>query len=219
MENIKYVAYYRVSTKNQGLSGLGLDSQKTLVEKFVGCNDCIIESFTEIESGKKVNRIELNKAIESAKKNNCTLIVAKLDRLSRNVSFLFALRDSGLKILFADMPSANELQIGIMAVIAESERKTISERTKNALAEKKKQGVQLGNPQNLDQNARIKGAQAMKTKSKENPNNKKAAALANVLRSSGLSFDKIADQLNESGFKTSKNKEFTRMQVSRLITV
>jgi len=217
MENIKYVAYYRVSTKNQGLSGLGLDSQKTLVEKFVGCNDCIIESFTEIESGKKVNRIELNNAIESAKKNNCTLVVAKLDRLSRNVEFLYQLLNSGLKIKFADMPSANELQIGIMAVIAESERKTISERTKNALAEKKKQGVQLGNPQNLDQNARIKGAQAMKTKSKEI--NKKASALANALRKSGLSFDKIATQLNESGFKTSKGMEFTRMQVSRLITV
>ncbi len=216
MENkTKYIAYYRVSTKMQGNSGLGLEAQRTTVQKFVGCTDCIIQEFTEIESGKKVNRIELNKAIEAAKQNNCTLIVSKLDRLSRNAAFLFTLRDSGLKILFADMPEANEMQIGIMAVMAQFEQKTISERTKNALAEKKKQGVKLGNPQNLTLDSRKKGNQAMKEKSVNH--NKKAAAMAKSLRKENLTLEAIATKLNDLDYRTQKGGLFSKVTISRLL--
>jgi DNA invertase Pin-like site-specific DNA recombinase len=144
---MKVVAYYRVSTAAQGRSGLGLEAQQAAVSLFCGGRGCdILGEFTEVESGKVNTRPELTKALHLAKVTGATLVVAKLDRLSRNVAFLAALQESGAPFVAADMPEANELTIHIMAAVAQAERKAISRRTKDALAAAKARGVRLGNP-------------------------------------------------------------------------
>ena len=144
---MKVVAYYRVSTLAQGRSGLGLDAQRAAVAQFCGGRGCdVVGEFTEVESGKVNTRPELAKAMHLAKVTGATLVVAKLDRLSRNVAFLAALQDSDARFVAADMPEANELTIHIMAAVAQAERKAISRRTKEALAAAKARGVRLGNP-------------------------------------------------------------------------
>lgn len=143
----RYVAYERVSTARQGRSGLGLDAQRRAIEDFAASRGAnVIGRFTEIESGRKVNRPELAKALELARLTGATLVIAKLDRLSRNAAFLLTLRDSGARFLAVDMPEANDLTVGIMALVAQQEREAISRRTKEALAAAKARGVQLGNP-------------------------------------------------------------------------
>lgn len=147
MANGKFVAYFRVSTARQGRSGLGLEAQrKTVTDYLNGGRWKLVGEFTEVETGKQDNRPELAKALRLAKVMGATLIVAKLDRLSRNAAFLLALRDSGVPFVAADMPEANTLTIGILAVVAQAEREAISARTKAALAAAKARGVILGNP-------------------------------------------------------------------------
>jgi len=143
---MKYVVYYRVSTKEQGKSGLGLEAQKAEVNRFLKEDDSIIKEFTDIDSGKNDNRVELQKAIEHAKKENAKLLIAKLDRLSRSVSFIFQLRDSKVDFVCCDLPDANTLTIGIFATMAQHEREVISKRTKAALAARKAKGFKLGTP-------------------------------------------------------------------------
>lgn len=144
---MKVVTYYRVSTLAQGRSGLGLEAQRMAVAQYCGGRGGnVLGEFTEIESGKLDARPELSKALHLAKVTGATLVVAKLDRLSRNVAFLAALQESGARFVAADMPEANELTIHIMAAVAQAERKAISRRTKEALAAAKVRGVQLGNP-------------------------------------------------------------------------
>jgi DNA invertase Pin-like site-specific DNA recombinase len=148
---MKAVAYYRVSTSAQGRSGLGLDAQRSAVAQFCGGRRCeLVGEFTEVESGKVDARPQLAKAMHLAKVTGATLVVAKLDRLSRNVAFLAALQESGARFVAADMPEANELTIHIMAAVAQAERKAISRRTKEALAAAKVRGVRLGNPNGAD---------------------------------------------------------------------
>ncbi|WEK45786.1 MAG: recombinase family protein [Candidatus Andeanibacterium colombiense] len=143
----KVVAYYRVSTAGQGRSGLGLDAQREAVSRECRARGWeIIADFTEVESGKRDDRPELAAALHRAKVTGATLMVAKLDRLSRSVAFLAALQDSGARFLAADMPEANELTVHIMAAVAQAERKAISRRTIEALAAAKARGTRLGNP-------------------------------------------------------------------------
>jgi DNA invertase Pin-like site-specific DNA recombinase len=137
----KYVAYFRVSTAKQGRSGLGLEAQQEAVKHYA---DRIIHSFTEIESGKNDSRIQLAAAIELCRTSGASLLIAKLDRLSRKASFLLTLRDSGVQIIAADMPNCSTLEYGIRAVIAQNEREEISKRTKAALDAAKARGVKLG---------------------------------------------------------------------------
>ena len=144
----QYIAYYRVSTQKQGNSGLGLEAQRSDVSRFVERGGTLIADYQDIESGKKNDRPNLIKAIEECKKRNATLLIAKLDRLSRNASFIFTLHDSKIKFVCCDMPDANSITIGIMAVLAQDERERTSQRTKAALAELKRKGVKLGSPQN-----------------------------------------------------------------------
>ncbi len=210
-----YTAYYRVSTKKQGQSGLGLESQKDIVESFVK-NGNIVKEFIEVESGKKNNREQLNKALAYCKENESTLVIAKLDRLSRNAAFIFTLKDSGVDFVCADMPEANTLNIGIFATLAQHERELISQRTKAALAAKKAQGHKLGKPENLSHEAQKKGAQAMKNKSLTNDDNKRAKMLITLLRANGLSYQKIANKLNNNGYKTSTGKKFFASSVQQL---
>lgn len=143
----RLVAYERVSTARQGASGLGLEAQRKVIEEFAAARGAqVLARFTEVESGRKADRPELAKALHLAKVTGATLVIAKLDRLSRNAAFLLALRDSGVKFIAVDMPEANDLTVGIMALVAQAEREAISRRTKEALAVAKARGVKLGNP-------------------------------------------------------------------------
>lgn len=215
---MKYIAYYRVSTQKQGASGLGLDAQRIAVTAFVSCTDCIISEYVEIESGKKNNRVQLDAALAHARAAGAVLVVAKLDRLSRNVGFLFALRDAGVDFRCVDMPDLNTLTLGMFATIAQHERELISERTRAALRAKRERGDKLGNPQNLTDEARARGRAARTEKSRTNPNNTRAEAFARSLHSSGVGLREIARRLNDSGFKTADGYRFQAVQVSRLLS-
>ena len=132
---MKLVPYYRVSTAKQGKSGLGLEGQENTVQLFAEAHGAeILKSYVEIETGKRADRPELAKALSHARRAKATLIIAKLDRLARNVHFLSGLMEAGVKFLACDQPSANDLTIHILAAVAQDEAKRISERTKTALA-------------------------------------------------------------------------------------
>lgn len=141
----RVVSYLRVSTSKQGRSGLGLEAQRSAVMTFVGSVHELVAEYVEIESGKRSDRPQLAAAIHRAKVTGSVLALAKLDRLSRNAAFLLVLRDSGVRFLAVDMPDANEMTVGVMAVIAEGERKAIAIRTRDALAAAKARGRVLGN--------------------------------------------------------------------------
>ena len=143
----RLVAYERVSTAGQGLSGFGLEAQRRVIDAYAKTSGAhLLARFTEVESGKSAVRPQLQAALHLAKVTGATLVIAKLDRLSRNAAFLLALRDSGVRFLACDMPQANDLTVGIMALVAQAEREAISRRTKEALAMAKARGVRLGNP-------------------------------------------------------------------------
>lgn len=213
---MKYVAYYRVSTKRQNL---GLDAQRNTVINYINnVHGDLINTFEEKESGKCDNRTELIKSIDYCKTNKATLIIAKLDRLSRNVSFIFALKDSGINFYCCDIPECNTLTLGIFATIAQSERETISSRTKAALQAKKEKGIKLGAPNaNITNDMRFKAAEAIRDKADSNTNNKRAYTVISSLNEKNMSLQAIATYLNNNEFRTSKNCLFTPVAVSRLI--
>lgn len=141
----RFVAYYRVSTDRQGRSGLGIEAQQQAVEQFLnGGNWQLLASFTEVESGKHADRPQLTKAIKASRLYGARLVIAKLDRLSRDAHFLLGLEKAGADFVAADMPFANRLTVGIMALVADEERRMISARTKAALAAAKRRGKVLG---------------------------------------------------------------------------
>lgn len=209
----KYIGYIRVSTKHQNNSGLGQLAQKSMIKNFLKDDDLLIKEYEEVESGKKDDRPELLKALEHCKRENAILLIGKLDRLSRNVGFIYLLKDSKVRFVCCDMPEATDVTIGIMAVLAQDERERTSQRTKAALAELRSKGISLGSPSNLSNEARKLGTQALMKKAQNNPNNKMATALIVPLRENGMSFQKIADRLNENGFKTATGKQFSNVQV------
>lgn len=213
---MKYVAYYRVSTKRQNL---GLDAQRNTVLNYISSvNGNLIYSFEEKESGKNNDRVELLKAIDYCKTNNATLIIAKLDRLSRNVSFIFALKDANIKFYCCDLPECNTLTLGIFATIAQSERETISSRTKLALKAKKDKGIKLGAPNaTITNEMRLLSAKALKNKANNNTNNKRAYSVISSLIGRNMTLKSIAIYLNDNEFRTSKNSLFTPTAVSRLM--
>ena len=211
-----YVAYYRVSTQKQGQSGLGLEAQQAAVASFVGTHSVIVKEFIEVESGKKDNRIQLGEAIAEAKRSSSVLLIAKLDRLSRNAGFIFQLRDSGVNFQCCDMPDANTLTVGIFAVIAQHERETISKRTKEALAAKKARGFQLGTPANLTPTAIQKGKKIRLQNASTNKANVQAASVIRDKVALGWTLRKVADHLNTHGYRTRTDKDFTSVQVMRL---
>lgn len=146
MENKnKYVVYLRVSTVKQGASGLGLDAQKKMCKDFIehAQGECVA-TFEDIESGTHRDRKGLWNAIDFCKKNNCGLVIAKLDRLARDVEFTFKVMNTGIDIHFTDMPVVNTMILGVFAAVAQYERELTSDRTKKALAQKKAQGAKLG---------------------------------------------------------------------------
>ena len=216
---VRYVAYYRVSTARQGASGLGLSAQRTGVSSFLRGRGQVLAEFTDVESGRRNDRPELMRAIARCKAEGAVLLIAKLDRLTRNVAFIFALRDSGAQFVCADMPEANTLPIGVMATMAQHEREVISDRTKKALAEKKNQGFVLGRPENLTPTAIEMGRGVRQRNARADENNRRAAALANSMRQAGQSWTAIATALNDYGFRTRRGKEFRPVQVQRVVTL
>ncbi len=214
-----YVAYFRVSTQRQGASGLGLSAQRTSVNHFIQHRGEIIAEFTDIESGKKNNRPELLRAIACCNERGGVLLIAKLDRLTRNVAFIFTLRDSGAEFICADMPEANTLTIGVMATMAQHEREVIGDRTRKALAEKKRAGFVLGKPENLTPAAVQKGLEVRQQNARGHENNRRAAALANSLRGAGQSWSEVARMLNAHGFLTRRGKPFQAVQVQRILAL
>jgi DNA invertase Pin-like site-specific DNA recombinase len=151
MKSHKYIAYYRVSTDKQGSSGLGLEAQKQAVKQWLNGGQWeLLEEFIEVESGKKTNRNQLQLALQACKKHKATLIIAKLDRLARNVHFISGLMEAGIEFVAVDNPHANKLMLHMLAAFAEYEREQISKRTCEALQAAKKRGVKLGaNANNL----------------------------------------------------------------------
>ena len=137
----KYVAYYRVSTERQGKSGLGLAAQRRKASDFIDSTDTLIAEFCDIQSGRDDDRTELQNALALAKRENAKLIIARLDRFSRRVSFIAQIMEQGIGLVCAEMPNASDFQLHIFAALAQEERRLISERTKAALAEAKRRGV------------------------------------------------------------------------------
>lgn len=181
--NTTYVAYLRQSTKKQAISGLGVEAQREIIEKFLGDKKPIAE-FVETESGKRTDRPKLAEALELCRKTKSTLIVAKLDRLSRNVAFTSKLLESDVEIKFCDFQEANRLILHIIASIAEYEAGLISQRTKQSLKAKKARGILLGKPENLMNNldrALENSKRAIRAKALDNNNNRRAIAMLRVL--------------------------------------
>ena len=217
--NTTYVAYLRQSTMKQAISGLGVEAQREIIEKFLGDKKPIAE-FVETESGKRTDRPKLAEALELCRKTKSTLIVAKLDRLSRNVAFTSKLLESDVEIKFCDFPEANRLILHIIASIAEYEAGLISQRTKQSLKAKKARGVRLGKPENLMNNldrALENSKRAIRAKALDNNNNRRAIAMLRVLAAQDLSLSEMARRLNNEGFVTSQGKKFTAWQVSILL--
>jgi len=203
----RYVAYFRVSTEKQGKSGLGLAAQRTLIERFLSAGDEVIAEFVEVQSGKNDERVELWKAIGHAKKQNAKILIAKLDRFSRKVSFIAGIMEQGIGLVVAEMPHATDFQLHIFAALAQEERRLISERTRNALAEAKKRGVELG------KNGKVLAVQ------RRQEADKRAEALRPVIMpmvEAGLSYSEIARRLNEQGFQTVNGRRFRAQQVKAL---
>ncbi|WP_097091405.1 recombinase family protein [Novosphingobium sp. Chol11] len=220
---MKAVAYYRVSTATQGRSGLGLEAQRRAVENLCRSRGWELASppFLEIESGKRSDRPELRKALHRANVTGAALVVAKLDRLSRNVAFLATLQESNVKFVAADMPEANELTVHIMAAVAQAERKAISKRTQEALQAAKARGQILGNPN---------GAAALRRAAKGNADSiesiKAGAAsraqqlfpIIDEMRNQGItSSAALARALNEGGFVTARGGRWHASTVRNLL--
>lgn len=217
MADGKFIAYYRVSTQKQGASGLGLDAQKDAVKRFLngGVWELIAE-YQEVETGKGADalakRPQLRAALDASRKQGATLIIAKLDRLARNVHFVSGLMESRVRFVACDMPEANELTIHIMAAFAEHEAKRISQRTKDALAIAKARGVVLGKA----------GAANLRPNLQERKRNantfaEKLRPLFDGMRARGLSQRAMAEELNDVGVPTAKGGEWALAQIQRVL--
>jgi DNA invertase Pin-like site-specific DNA recombinase len=226
----QFVAYYRVSTQRQGASGLGLEAQQEDVARHIAAHGGeLMAGFTEVESGRKDDRRELQQAISMARRARAVLIVAKLDRLARKASFLHLLMDSGLEFVCCDNPHANKLTIRILAAVAEDEAERISQRTKAALAAAKRRGVKLGanregfytEEREAQRREGLKKARAASIEARQ----QKAAQLVKemrptiaALKAEGMSYGAIARHLNAEGQRTARGKLWSAKQVSRVLS-
>jgi DNA invertase Pin-like site-specific DNA recombinase len=220
MSQRKFVAYYRVSTVKQGRSGLGLEAQRKAVADYLNGGDWeLIGEFVEVESGKLDARPQLRQALATCELTGASLVVAKLDRLSRNVAFLAALQDSGARFVAADLPEANELTIHIMAAVAQAERKAISRRTREALAAAKARGTKLGGARGNLEDLR-KGPQASASVRSASARDRalKVAAQIEALRAAGAtSLRQVAAGLNSAGITTPRGGRWHAAQVKSVM--
>jgi DNA invertase Pin-like site-specific DNA recombinase len=210
-----YVAYLRVSTTKQGVDGLGMAAQEQAIAAY---NGTVIARFVEVESGKKKERPELARALAHCRLTGSTLIVAKLDRLARNVAFISALMEAGVDFVACDFPEASPLTLHIMAAVAEHEAKAISARTKAALAQAKSRGIKLGNP-NLTKEGRVKGTTEGVKTIKENADvfAARVSPTIKAFLNVGKSLNGIASELNDIGIKTAREKKWTAQAVKNVL--
>ena len=227
----KFVGYYRVSTARQGQSGLGLQAQKNAVAGHLKDSGTLIGEFTEIETGtRKKKRKEIYKAIELAKKEKAVLLVAKLDRLARDVEFTSALYNGGIEFICCDNPNANKLTIQLLSVIAEHEAEVISSRIRAALKVKKEKikkgnfinkdgsvmkSKKLGNPNGFGE-YQVLGLERIKENATTNKANQQAMDIIIESRKKEMTYQEIADKLNRLQYSTRYGKEFNPIQVYRL---
>ena len=215
----KYVLYFRVSTKKQGESGLGLDAQRSYIEHYYEGKP-VIGEFMDIRSGKTISkRPQLQQALVLCKKEGATLVVAKIDRLSRNTEqALLIYRELEGRLESCDIPNLDKFTLTLFMAIADRERELIGLRTKQALDQKRKRVGEwrMGGPNAKKAAAGLVGAQAVKDMADDNENSRRAMALINSLRAGGKSYPDIANQLNAAGFKTPRNCAFIATQVRRL---
>jgi DNA invertase Pin-like site-specific DNA recombinase len=213
--NTKFVCYYRVSTNQQGISGLGLDAQREQVIRHVGTvGGEVVREFTEVESGKRSDRPVLAEAIELCRESGATLLVAKLDRLSRNLHFVTTLQQSKVNFLAVDNPHATPFLIHILVAVAEYERTMISTRTKSALEAAKRRGVRLGNPRFSE------SIQIARSQHQQLCQNRYAVWIPTLreLRTQGVTrLTDLADGLNRRGFTTSRGCRFTPTHIHRIL--
>jgi len=206
----QFVSYYRVSTDRQGRSGLGLDAQREAVQKHLAAHaGKLIGEFCEVESGKRSDRPQLAAAIAAAKKTKATLIIAKLDRLARNVHFISGLMESGVEFVADDNPHANKLMVHLLAAFAEHEREQISQRTKDALAAAKARGIRLGR-NGADRLAPAYRAEAMERARQLRP-------LLAEMKRAGLSARKMAEQMTARGIPTPTGAAWHAQTIIRMI--
>lgn len=215
----KFVTYYRVSTQRQGASGLGLDAQRQTVAQYLsGAHRTTVESFTEVETGKGSNalskRPQLRLALEMCKKTGATLLIAKLDRLARNVHFVSGLMESKVSFVACDLPEANQLTIHIMAAFAEHEARRISERTRDALAAAKARGVVLGatGPANLKTCNDLRQQKALEFCERVRP-------VLDGMKAQGLTRRAMVHQLNALGIKAPMGGAWSLGQVQRQLKI
>lgn len=216
---MEYVSYLRVSTKSQGESRLGLESQESIVKKFIKEPDVIVKQYIEVESGKNNNRPMLLEALNYCKEHKATLLLATLSRLSRDAKFILTIQESDIEFVCVDMPQANKFTISLFGLISQYEREQISERTKNSLQALKARGVKLGTPANLTQAARDRSVEVRKENAKNNPNTIRARKLVKTLLEKDffMSLKSIADELNTNGFKTARGKAYFPSSVKRIV--
>jgi DNA invertase Pin-like site-specific DNA recombinase len=213
----KYIGYVRTST---GKQVLGLEEQKSRINQFMDSNGAsLIEIVSEQESGKNNLRDGLEMAINKCLKNGYTLLFTKLDRLSREVEFLFTLRNRGVKLRCIELPELNTLTLGIFGSVAQWERELISSRTKRGLEELKKKGKKLGSPQNLTLEARVKGTEVIRRNKLENENWKRAQTFIEhfQMKNGYINLSQISNALNENGYKTRRGCLYSPGTVKRLI--
>ena len=216
----KFISYIRVSTDKQGKSGLGLEAQRTAIENHLnGGSWKLLKEYVEVESGKNNDRPKLREALETCRRTEATLLIAKLDRLSRNVAFIANLMESKVKFVACDFPTANNLTVYILAAMAEYEREMISKRTKDALKAAKARGVVLGKPENLSAKAAKKG-RTLGTKvriAKADEHAKRFSQIIPAYMKEGLSLNAIARKLNDDRELTSRGRTWTATAVQRVV--
>jgi DNA invertase Pin-like site-specific DNA recombinase len=211
----KFVAYFRVSTDRQGKSGLGLDAQREAVMSYLnGGRWTLVAEFTEVESGKHADRPQLAAAITACKRQKAKLVIAKLDRLSRNLAFIATLMESGVEFVAVDNPHMNKLTVHILAAVAEHEREMISERTKAALAAAKRRGQVLGNPK-VAEAAKL-GRAAVKRNARRFAANVRPI-IDEIMRAGATSHNAIAAKLNERNVRTARGGVWTHVQVGAIL--
>lgn len=211
----KWVSYLRVSTDKQGKSGLGLEAQRKAVADFLnGGRWQLLTEFVEVESGNRSDRPQLASALAACKKHKAKLVIAKLDRLARNVNFVSGLMETGVEFVAADMPFANKLTIHILAAVAEHEREAISARTKAALAAAKARGVKLGGPKL--RLAQLNGATANKAEADRFAANT-LPLIREAQKAGASSLRAIADILNARGVRTARGGKWAATQVRDIL--